>query len=82
MDPDALRAIQDLAHAFGGDMPRQKRTLLQDEHGQYEDMEANGHRAGDDIGDKTSSVPEVGGLSFGMVLARSHPHLYFGFRVV
>jgi hypothetical protein len=51
MDPDALREIQDLAHTFGGDMPRQKGTILQDDHGQYEDMEANGHRTGDDIGD-------------------------------
>ena len=51
MDPDALREIQNLAHTFGGDMPRQKGTILQDDHGQYEDMEANGHRTGDDIGD-------------------------------
>ena len=51
MDPGALKEIQDLAHTFGGDMPRQKRTILQDVHGQYEDMESNGHRTGDDIED-------------------------------
>jgi len=54
MDPEALREIQDLAHDFGGEMTgptAQKGQILQDDHGQYEDMEANGHRTGDDIAD-------------------------------
>ena len=50
MDPDALTEIRDLVHDFGP--PAQvKMRMLQDEHGQYEDMEANGHRTGDDMAD-------------------------------
>ena len=31
--------------------PYRRSKILQDEHGCYQDMEANGHMTGDDIGD-------------------------------
>jgi hypothetical protein len=51
MDPEALIEIRDLVYDFGPPAQVLKMQILQDEHGQYEDMEANGHRTGDDMAD-------------------------------
>jgi hypothetical protein len=51
MDPEALVEIRALVYDFGPPAQVRKMQILQDEHGQYEDMEANGHRTGDDMAD-------------------------------
>ena len=51
MDPEALIEIRDLVYDFGPPAQVRKMQMLQDKHGQCEDMGANGHRAGGDMAD-------------------------------